>query len=58
MGQKVFSKNLRKSFKLFSGIHRDININFLLYQIKKVGESYDEMVDPKLFDWTLVPTLR
>ena len=57
-GAKSLLKKSEEKFQAFSGIHRDININFLLYQIKKVGEFYDKMVDPKLFDWTLVPTLR
>ena len=57
-GAKSLLKKSEEKFQGFSGIHRDININFLLYQMKKVGEFYDKVGDPKLFDWTLVPTLR
>ena len=58
IGAKSLLRKSEEKFKAFSGIHRGINVNFLLYEIKKVGEYYNQMVDPKLFDWKLVPILR
>ena len=58
IGAKSLLRKSEEKFKAFSGIHRGINVNLLLYEIRKVGEHYNKMVDPKLFDWTLVPILR
>ena len=70
---KFFSESNKNAGSVFSFIGKvrpknknlkikDIDIEFYeemaLYQMKKVGEFYDKVGDPKLFDWTLVPTLR
>ena len=61
-GNMIGAKNLlrksREKFQAFSGIHRNINVNFLLQEIEKVGECYNKLEGPKEFDWKLVPSLR
>lgn len=47
-----------EKFQQFSGIHRGINVSLLLTQIEKVRITYNELINLKDFDWTLVPTLE
>lgn len=52
---------LRKSkekFQAFSGIHRGINVNFLLQEIENVGASYIKLENSNEFNWGIVPSLR
>jgi predicted metal-dependent hydrolase len=48
----------RKKFLEFKDIHRNINVDNLVYQIDMVAKNYNEIQHAKNFDWGLVPTLN
>jgi len=56
-GAKSLLNKCTKKFKLFSGIHRDIDVKQLLDQINNVKNAYEDLGDTKDFDWSFVPKL-
>ena len=57
-GAKSLLGKAKEKFQLFSGIHRNIDINILLNEIKLVENEYDAIDSPIDFDWTLIPNLE
>ena len=57
-GAKSLLRKAKEKFQLFSGIHRNIDINILLNEIKLVENEYDAIDSPIDFDWTLIPNLE
>ena len=51
-------RKCKEKFQEFSGVHRGINVSFLLNQIEMVRLTYDGLNDPSDFDWDVVPTLE
>ena len=56
-GAKSLLNKCAEKFKLFSGIHRDIDVKQLLDQINNVKNAYEDLGDTKDFDWSFVPKL-
>ena len=56
-GAKSLLNKCTEKFKLFSGIHRDIDVNQLLDEISEVKKAYEKLGDAKDFDWSFVPKL-
>ncbi len=56
-GAKSLLNKCTEKFKLFSGIHRDIDVKQLLDQINNVKNAYEDLGDTKDFDWSFVPKL-
>ena len=56
-GAKSLLNKCTEKFKLFSGIHRDIDVNQLLDEISDVKKAYEKLGDAKDFDWSFVPKL-
>ena len=51
---------LRKSkekFEKFRGIHRGINVDLLLKDIKKVDDKYSKIKESNTFDWNCIPRI-
>ncbi len=57
-GAKSLLRKAKEKFQLFSGIHRNINIDILLNEIKLVENKYNAIDSPIDFDWTLIPNLE
>ena len=55
--KSLLNKSIEK-FQLFSGVHRNVNLESLVRQIKVVSLAYDKIEGPKDFDWNLVPDLE
>jgi len=55
--KSLLNKSIEK-FQLFSGTHRNVNLDLLLGQIKVVSLAYDKIKSPTDFDWNLVPNLE
>ncbi len=55
--KSLLNKSVEK-FQLFSGTHRNVNLELLLGQIKVVSLVYDKIESPTDFDWNLVPNLE
>ena len=55
--KSLLNKSIEK-FQLFSGVHRNVNLESLLRQIKVVSFAYDKIESPTDFDWNLVPDLE
>ena len=55
--KSLLNKSIEK-FQLFSGTHRNVNLELLLGQIKVVSLAYDKIESPTDFDWNLVPDLE
>ena len=51
-------KKSEEKFKLFSGVHRGINLTKLMKKIVNVSQMYDSIDDTKDFDWSIVPNLE
>ena len=56
-GAKSLLNKCTEKFKLFSGIHREIDVNQLLDEISDVKKAYEKLGDAKDFDWSFVPKL-
>tara|TARA_A100001011_G_scaffold64012_1_gene64585 strand:- start:3127 stop:3495 length:369 start_codon:yes stop_codon:yes gene_type:complete len=56
-GAKSLLNKCSEKFKIYSGVHRGINVENLLDQINNVEKMYNQLADPKDFDWTYVPKL-
>ena len=57
-GAKSLLRKAKEKFQLFSGIHRNINIDILLNEIELVENKYNVIDSPIDFDWTLIPNLE
>ncbi len=57
-GAKSLLKKSEEKFKLFSGVHRGINLTKLMKKIVNVSQMYDSIDDTKDFDWSIVPNLE
>ena len=57
-GAKSLLRKAKEKFQLFSGIHRNINIDILIDEIKFVEDKYNAIDSPIDFDWTLIPNLE
>jgi len=57
-GAKSLLNKCESKFQGFSGVHRGIDINILMNQIKKVRLAYDQFTNIHDFDWDVVPTLE
>ena len=55
--KSLLNKSIEK-FQLFSGVHRNVNLESLVRQLKVVSLAYDKIEGPKDFDWNLVPDLE
>lgn len=58
IGANNLLKKSKEKFIQFSGIHRGIDIDILLNQIKKVELEYKKLKNPDNFQWDLVPKLE
>ena len=56
-GAKSLLNKCSEKFRIYSGVHRGINVEHLLDQINNVEKMYNQLADPKDFDWTYVPKL-
>ena len=57
-GAKSLLNKAIEKFQLFSGAHRNVNLESLVRQIKEVSLAYDKIESPTDFDWNLVPDLE
>jgi predicted metal-dependent hydrolase len=57
-GAKSLLNKSKEKFQLFSGTHRNVNLELLLGQIKVVNLAYDKIDSLTDFDWNLVPNLE
>ena len=57
-GAKSLLRKAKEKFQLFSGIHRNINLDILLNEIKLVENKYNTIDSAIDFDWTLIPSLE
>ena len=55
--KSLLNKSIEK-FQLFSGVHRNVNLESLVRQINVVSLAYDKIESPTDFDWNLVPDLE
>ena len=55
--KSLLNKSIEK-FQLFSGVHRNVNLESLIRQIKVVSLAYDKIESQTDFDWNLVPDLE
>ena len=55
--KSLLNKSIEK-FQLFSGVHRNVNLESLVSQINVVSLAYDKIESPTDFDWNLVPDLE
>ena len=56
-GAKSLLNKCTEKFRIYSGVHRGIDVEYLIEQINNVKEMYNQIADPKDFDWTYVPKL-
>ena len=57
-GAKSLLRKAKEKFQLFSEIHRNINLDVLLNEIKLVENKYNDIDSVIDFDWTLIPSLE
>ena len=55
--KSLLNKSIEK-FQLFSGVHRNVNLESLVRQIKVVSLAYDKIEGPKAFAWNRVRELE
>ena len=56
-GARSLLRKCKEKFEKFSGIHRGINIDLLLKDIKKVDENYLKIKESNTFDWNCIPRI-
>ena len=56
-GAKSLLKKCRQKFEKFSGIHRGIEVDRLLIDIKKVEINYSKIKESNTFDWNCIPRI-
>ncbi|MFL2983491.1 MAG: DUF309 domain-containing protein [Candidatus Neomarinimicrobiota bacterium] len=57
-GAKNLLRKSKEKFELFSGVHRNIDLNILLNEIEIIEIKYDVINSSIDFDWTLIPNLE
>ena len=57
-GAKNLLRKSKEKFELFSGVHRNIDLNILLNEIEIIERKYDIINSPIDFDWSLIPNLE
>ena len=57
-GAKSLLNKSKEKFKLFSGVHRGIDLKILMITIERVSQSYNNLDDIRAFDWNIVPNLE
>ena len=56
-GAKSLLKKCNEKFKNYSGIHRGIDVDLLLQDIKKVDQNYLKIEQTNTFDWSCTPRI-
>ena len=56
-GARSLLRKCREKFEKFNGIHRGINIDILLNDIKKVDEHYLKIKESNTFNWNCIPRI-
>ena len=57
-GARSLLKKSREKFETFSGVHRGINMNILLNDIKNVDKIYSNITDSgAAFNWNSIPRI-
>ena len=56
-GARSLLKKCNEKFKNYSGIHRGIDIDLLLKDIKKVDQNYLKIEQTNTFDWNCIPRI-
>ena len=57
-GARSLLKKCSEKFELYQHLQRGINMDELKMDIKTVALAYEEIDDPRIFDWGLVPSLK
>ena len=57
-GARSLLKKCSEKFEPYQYLQRGINMDELKMDIKTVALAYEEINDPQIFDWDLVPSLK
>ena len=57
-GARSLLKKCSEKFEPYQHLQRGINMDELKMGIKTVTLAYEEIDDPRIFDWDLVPSLK
>jgi len=57
-GARSLLKKCSEKFQPYQHLQRGINMNELKMGIETVALAYEEINDPQIFDWDLVPSLK
>jgi len=57
-GARSLLKKCSEKFEPYQHLQRGINMNELKMGIESVSLVYEEIDDPQIFDWDLVPSLK
>ncbi len=57
-GARSLLKKCSEKFEPYQHLQRGINMDELKMDIKTVALAYEEIDDPRIFDWDLVPSLK
>lgn len=57
-GARSLLKKCSEKFEPYQHLQRGINMNELKMGIETVALAYEEIDDPTIFDWDLVPSLK
>ena len=57
-GARSLLKKCTEKFESYQYLQRGINMDELKMDIKTVALAYEEIDDPRIFDWGLVPSLK
>jgi len=57
-GARSLLKKCSEKFEPYQHLQRGINMDELKMSIKTVAMAYEEIDDPTIFDWDLVPSLK
>ena len=57
-GARSLLKKCSEKFEPYQHLQRGINMNELKMGIESVSLAYEEIEDPQIFDWDLVPSLK
>ena len=57
-GARSLLKKCSEKFQPYQHLQRGINMNELKMGIESVALAYEEINDPQIFDWGLVPSLK
>ena len=56
-GARSLLRKSKEKFEKFRGIHRGINVDLLLKDIKKVDVKYSKIKESNTFDWNCIPRI-